>query len=143
MIIKNDPLLLDMRTTAISCEHCGQHSLDLAVHHIQKRSQGRIDAYVNLIVLGGSFACGHHQQADDKKIDPDDLWRLVAIREKMTFEAVKAEISRINRLDKNAPRCGVCSGKGKYSGYPLSKRAVETDEGIEMYCPECERMKTV
>lgn len=142
MKIINKPLLDAFRASHRSCEWCGKPG-PIEVHHLQSRGFGggtRLDISINLFAFGHAYTCNHHGAYHAATLGTfgnreyvDEVIRSkVAYREKVTVEYIESEIARINRLDKDSPRCGKCSGKGKYAGYPL------LGDGS---CPECERAR--
>lgn len=139
--IVNPSYLKSFRLTSRQCEWC-KYTQELEVHHVQRRSHGRIDAWCNVLALCGAFARGCHAKADAGIITKYELWQRIACREKVRLETVVEEIDRINRLDKDSHRCPN-HGKGKYAGYPLRHFTIshgweaDPEQGFE--CPECER----
>jgi len=133
MKIINANLLKEFRKAHHKCEWCGKPG-PIEVHHWQAKGQGsgkRVDWLCNLYALGYAFGCNHHGQyhsgemarkarLTQKGLD-DLMLEYIAKREKTTADWIRSELTRINRLDKNAPRC--------QCGYPL--------DGLD--CPECER----
>lgn len=100
-----DEALLDEFRTVGRCDVCGRSCLFREPHHIWARGMGgggRLDVRINLLAVGQSrtYQCFCHGLIHNGAIKRDDLLLIVARREKTTPGAIRDEINRLRRLDR-------------------------------------------
>ncbi len=103
MTLKKDPEILKQFRGTGPCEACRRWCWRLECHHWRSRGHGggsRIDLPINLIALGGAFACNCHGYAQRSKEFNDSLLPIIARREGTTPEAIREEINRLLREGK-------------------------------------------
>lgn len=105
MIVKNPKLLKAFSGPGL-CGYCGRFCRDREPHHVQTRGMGgggRIDLEINLISLGCAFCCGCHRNHHNGQFPLTiDLEALIAIREDMPVDEIRAEIRRIRNLPRGS-----------------------------------------
>lgn len=79
------------------CEVCGYGDRWAVPHHIFSRGAGRVDIRWNLIAV--CPVC--HWDIHNGDIPQSELLRIVALRDGTTPEAIREEVARIRRLDKD------------------------------------------
>jgi hypothetical protein len=79
------------------CSWCGVYCQQRDVHHVISKGLGnRFDHPFNLIALG-RFPCGCHGAADQHRISQEDLWKRVAVRERISVAQLMAELEKHRR----------------------------------------------
>jgi hypothetical protein len=98
-----DPVVMASPRSPL-CQYCGLYCRQPTErHHIVPRGMGggsRLDILINTLDLGGCWDCDCHGRAQRNEIKQDDLFRVVARREKTTVEAIREEIWRLLRTPK-------------------------------------------
>jgi hypothetical protein len=64
----------------------------------------RIDHPWNLMALGADWACQCHRLIHNGEVHIEQLWAIVAAREKQTPEVLEAEVKRLQRQTKEQRR---------------------------------------
>ena len=100
MRVPNPDLVAEFRAAARKCEHCGQVG-PIQVHHWWHRGLGdasRLDVRINLMAL--CALC--HLKEENGQIQRGPLLDIIAAREGISAERIRAEIWRLLRLHKGA-----------------------------------------
>lgn len=101
MKLVNPKALVPFRGPGL-CQNCGKSCMTREAAHVFSKGAGRIDHRLNLIALGGAFACGcHHRHHQGREPRTDDLLQKVSERESVPVEVIRSWVAAVRREPKH------------------------------------------